>query len=100
MKSNKEQNTQAAQQDDDFLKLESFKLLRAREWEKGRVFFDAEINGIKIYGLQVVPGRNGDFISFPAQKSKDGKYYNTVFFRLREETQKSMLAAVQDYLDR
>ena len=48
------------------------KVLRAKEY-KGTTFLDLEVNGVKIYGCRYVEGKNGDFISFPSYKAKDGK---------------------------
>jgi len=63
------------------------------------VFFDAVINGVTIYGLKVVEGKNGDFVSFPSTLGQDGKYYNTVFMALSYEDSKKILTAVQTKLD-
>lgn len=102
MKSSKtKENEQKAEQERVYLNLDSFKLLRVHEAAGGVVFFDAEINGLTIYGMKVVPLKDGsgDFISWPATKDKDGKYHNVVFAWLREETTASLLAAIQEKLD-
>lgn len=36
-------------------------------------------NTLIIKGLSLVEGRKGLFLSYPASKAKDGKYYNTVY---------------------
>lgn len=59
------------------------KVLRAKEY-KDTVFCDLEINGVSIYGCRYVEGKNGDFISFPSYKAKDGKYYNHAYVKLDE----------------
>ncbi len=59
------------------------KVLRAKEY-KEVVFCDLEINGVKIYGCRYVEGKNGDFISFPSYKAKDGKYYSHAYADLDE----------------
>ena len=38
-----------------------------------------EIEGIIIKGFKIVEGRNNDFVSWPSQKGKDGKYYDLVY---------------------
>ena len=38
-----------------------------------------EIEGIVIKGFKIVEGRDTDFVSWPSQKGKDGKYYDQVF---------------------
>ena len=86
-------------QEQEFLNVESLEILRATEGKKGLVFFDMRLNGIYIYGMSVVSGRTGDFISWPSRKGSDGNYYKYAYAPLREETLKSILGAVQDKLD-
>lgn len=38
-----------------------------------------EIEGIVIKGFKLVEGRDNDFVSWPSQKGRDGKYYDQVF---------------------
>lgn len=64
------------------------------------VFLTLNLNGIDIYNVRVGTGKNGDFISFPQTKGKDGKYYNTVYARLSNEDQKAILETIQDEIDR
>ena len=46
---------------------------------KTAAFFDIQTDdGITIKGFRLVNGSNGLFLSFPDQKGKDGKYYETV----------------------
>ena len=99
MKSNKEK--QGVKKEVEILKLESFQLRRATEGKGGVVFFDAVINGITVYGMKVVPLRDGsgDFIAWPSIKGADGNYYNTCFAKFDPETEKSILKAVQEKLD-
>ena len=102
MKSNKTiENEKKEMEQRDYLNLESFEILRVQEAKGGVVFFDAKINGLIVNGMKVVPLRDGsgDFISWPASKGQDGKYHNYVFAWLRDETAKSMLAAVQQKLN-
>lgn len=62
------------------------------------VFFDVVINGITIYGCKVVEGKNGDFISFPSHKGKDGKYYNHAYIKLSDEAAADIIAQVEKKL--
>ena len=85
------------------LKVTSYEVNRAHYVEEkqgkcGRAFFDATINGIKIYGLSVVEGKNGDFISWPQKKGSDDKYYSIVWARLSDEDQKKIIEAVEKAL--
>lgn len=62
------------------------------------VFFDVEINGVTIYGCKVVEGKNGDFISFPSHKGKDGKYWNHVYIKLSDDDTKEIISQVENML--
>ena len=71
------------------------KVIRAKEY-KGTTFLDLEVNGVKIYGCRYVEGKNGDFISFPSYKAKDGKYYNHAYVDLDE----AMVSLIDEQLDK
>lgn len=73
------------------------KVVRANQLED-LVFFDVEINGVTIYGCKVVEGKNGDFISFPSHKGKDGKYYNHAYIKLTDEQAKDIISQVENML--
>lgn len=66
------------------------KVLRAHEFKSGDIGFDAEVNGIKLYGLTYVDtgdGRKNDkpFISFPSRQGSDKKWYNLFWFEVTED---------------
>lgn len=71
------------------------KVLRAKEY-KDTVFCDLEINGVKIYGCRYVEGKNGDFISFPSYKGKDGKYYSHCYIDLDD----AMVNLIDEQIDK
>lgn len=73
------------------------KVVRANQVDD-LVFFDVEINGVTIYGCKVVEGKNGDFISFPSHKGKDGKYYNHAYIKLTDEQTKEIISQVENML--
>lgn len=76
-----------------------YKIMRVKQHEK-TVFFDMVLNGVYIYGLSVVEGKNGDFISWPSRKGKDNKYYSYAFAKFSNAQQKDILDAVQTELDK
>lgn len=77
----------------------AFEIKRAKAFENGGVSFDMVVDGwITIYNCTVVAGKGGDFISFPSRKGSDGKYYNYVYFDVREY-QDEILEKVQAKLD-
>lgn len=78
--------------------LKTIEVSRAYAFDNGGVVFDAELNGISIYGLRVVEGSKGDFISFPARQGKDGKYYNHVWVKLTDADTKEIISQVEKKL--
>ena len=73
------------------------KVVRANQVED-LVYFDVEINGVSIYGCKVVEGKNGDFISFPSHKGKDGKYYNHAYIKLTDDQAEDIISQVENML--
>lgn len=66
------------------------KVLRAHEFKSGDIGFDAEVNGVKLYGLTYVDtgdGRKNDkpFISFPSRQGSDKKWYNLFWFEVTDD---------------
>lgn len=56
--------------------------LRLLESKKSstKAFIELKLDNILIVkGLSLVEGKKGLFLSYPATKGKDGKYYNTVY---------------------
>lgn len=78
--------------------LKTIEVSRAYAFDNGGVVFDAELNGISIYGLRVVEGSKGDFISFPARQGKDGKYYNHVWVKLTDADTKEIISQIEKKL--
>jgi DNA-binding cell septation regulator SpoVG len=86
------------------LKVTSFEVLRAnyvagKQGRNGFAFFDLELNGIKIYGMKVVEGKNGDFVAFPTREGNDKKYYSVCWARLSDDDQKKIIEAVEKALN-
>lgn len=78
--------------------ISSYSVNRVNETKSGTVFADITINGVTIYGMRVVEGKNGDFLSFPQNKDKNGKYWNVAYCRLSEKDQNDILAEIQRQL--
>ena len=57
---------------------------RAVQFDKD-VLFDLTIDDFTIYGCRVVECKNGDFISLPSRKGKDGKYWGVVYKRFSQD---------------
>lgn len=84
----------------EYVKLESFSVDRVKVFEgegdrPDSVIADITLNGIKIYGVKVVEVKNGDFLSFPARKGSDGKYYSIAYAALSKEDQTDIIAEIE-----
>lgn len=71
---------------------------RAKQFDDGGVVFDMVVNGVSIYGCRVVEGKNGDFVSFPSYKAKDGKYYSHAYIKLSDADTKNIVSQVEDMI--
>ncbi|MBR5215978.1 MAG: hypothetical protein IKV80_07120 [Bacteroidales bacterium] len=68
--------------------------------DDGTILFDATVNDIKLYGMRIIAGEKGDYISFPARKfAKDGKYYKYFYIEMNDEQTDSFIQAVFDKAD-
>jgi stage V sporulation protein G len=65
------------------------RLYRLDGESKIKAFADVSIGNFIIKGLKVLDGKNGLFLSMPREKSKDGKWYDTVF-PVTKEARKSL----------
>lgn len=84
----------------EFMKVDSFKITRAHEFDNGNVSFDMLINGVQIYRLSVVSAKDSDrqFIGFPSYQS-NGKWYNYVYLPLHEDDVEKIINEVYNNLD-
>ena len=92
------QKAKSKKQEVEVIEISSFEVKRANCTDNGLVFFDLVINGITIYGLTVVEGKNGDFISFTSNKGKDGNYYNVVWCKFSDDDSNTIIKAVEEKL--
>ena len=74
----KKSNGKANEQAKNSLNAENvvdLEILRVKPYNELTTFFDARINHINIYSLKFMESENGDWIAWPDEKGKDGKYY-------------------------
>lgn len=81
----------------EYLHVTSCKVTRARRFDNGDVF-DMVLNGISIYGCRLVDGVNGTFVSFPARKGTDGKWYSNCYAVLDDATIESICTQVAEII--
>lgn len=66
------------------LKSVTLSVSHVKEWDSG-VTFTLNVDRVSIYGCRVAHAKNGDnFISFPARKGSDGKYYKHAYIELTD----------------
>lgn len=77
------------------------KVTRAKEVHEGQVVFDMVVNGVTIYscwyleGTSKKDGKEYSMISFPSQKSDNGKYYNHCWFKIEDSLKEEIVAQLQ-----
>lgn len=71
---------------------------RAKQFKDGGTVFDVVINGVSIYGCRVVEGKNGDFVSFPAYKGSDDRYYSHAYIKLSDVDTESIVKQVEEMI--
>lgn len=73
----------------------TIEVTRAYQFEDGNVTFDMVVNDVTIYGCKIATGKNGDFVSFPSRKGKDGKYYSYAKVTLTEDETKDIISQIE-----
>lgn len=81
------------------IKLNDFAVKRVKMWDNGGVSADLVLNGVEIYGVRVVEGKNGDFLSYPQRKGSDGKYYHIARAPLCDVDQEAVIAEIERKLN-
>ena len=71
------------------------KVTRGHVFDDGTVAFDMKVNGVSIYNSILREGKNGQFVSFPSRRGKDGEYYSHCFVKLSEEDIKSIVEQLE-----
>lgn len=65
---------------------------------KTKAFVELKLDEVLIVkGLSLVEGKNGLFLSFPASKGKDNKYYNSVYSLNKDWTSDLEKACIKKY---
>lgn len=67
---------------------------------RGRVRFSLTVNGVTVFGCNVVESKTGDFISFPYYKGTNGKYYNHAYIPLTDKEEEDILLDVEKELNK
>ena len=78
------------------LAIKGMKVDKVRRISDKVIGFSLNGNGLGLYNLKVIAGKNGDFIAAPQEKGKDGKYYNVYAVYFSEEDEKKIIAKVKE----
>ena len=97
--------THKEQKEREYIKVDSWKVSNGRDTQYG-AFLDLTINGVTIYGVKVVDGKEGkyeDFLAMPSRKGKgpDGaeRYFNIVYAPISPEDTKAIIAELERQLE-
>lgn len=63
--------------------------------KSGIIAFSLMGNGVGLYNLRIVKGKNGEFIAAPQSKGSDGNWYAQYALYLSDDDQKKIIAAVK-----
>ena len=77
-------------------KTNEIKVVRAYQFDDGSIAIDLEVNGVSIYNATLREGKNGQFVSFPSRKGKDGKYYSHVYVKFSEDDIQTIIEQVEE----
>ena len=65
--------------------------------KSGVIAFSLLGNGLGLYNLRIVKGKNGnEFIASPQEKGKDGKYYDVYAVYISDEDAAKIIKAVKE----
>ena len=73
----------------------TIEVTRAHQFDDGSITFDMMVNGVSIYGCRIASGKNGDFVSFPSRKGKDGKYYSHAYVALDDQETADIISQIE-----
>lgn len=76
-----------------------------RQNKEGCYRFNAQINGITIYSMDYITytakgGNQKSFIAFPQYQSKDGNYYNHVYFPVNDPANKAAFQEIENQIEK
>ena len=98
----KKSNEATKKQTKNMLNVENvtdLEILRVKPYNETMTFFDARINFINIYSLKFMESENGDWIAWPDEKGKDGKYYPKAKAFLSSDIVEAIKTQIQLVLD-
>ena len=82
--------------DQPTLAIKGMKVDKVRRISEKVIGFSFNGNGLGLYNLKVIAGKEGDFIAAPQEKGKDGKYYNIYAVYFSPEDEAKIIAKVKE----
>lgn len=74
-----------------YFDITDMKVQNVRVLSEDVLAFSLNGNGLGLYNLRVVNGKNGKFVSVPQTKGKDGKWHNQYALYLTDEDQATLI---------
>lgn len=77
-----------------------FVVEHVHQFEDGTITFNLTVDEfVSIYNCRIYDGKDGKpFVSFPARKGNDGKYWNYAYIKLTEEQTEEIAKQVEEKL--
>ena len=83
----------AEKKEKTYLNITGMTIGNVRRLSKTVIAFSLLGNGLGLYNMRIVDGRNGKFVAAPQEKGKDGEYYNVYSVYLSDDDQKRIIEA-------
>ena len=77
-----------------------FDVEHVHQFEDGTITFNMMVDDfVTVYGCRIYDGKDGKpFISFPARKGNDGKFWNIVYMKLSEDQTEEIAKQIEEKL--
>lgn len=77
-----------------------FDVEHVHQFEDGTITFNMMVDDfVTVYGCRIYDGKDGKpFISFPARKGNDGKFWNNVYMKLSEDQTEEIAKQIEEKL--
>lgn len=84
---------------DSVLESNNISVDHVKRWDNGEISFTVhiEVNDliVDLHGIRIKDGRNGKFLSFPAYKANNGKFYKHCYADFPDEVTEAIIATAE-----
>ena len=85
-----------AKKEQPTLTITGMRVDKVRRISEKVIGFSLNGNGLGLYNLKVIEGKEGEFIAAPQEKGKDGKYYNVYAVYFSKDDEAKIIAKVKE----